>query len=81
MRAGKTLIAEFLNEDQIWSLSPNFEEILKLDFNGLIVTAKGDKVDFVSRFFGPKVGIPEDPVTGSAHCGLIPYWTDKVGKQ
>jgi predicted PhzF superfamily epimerase YddE/YHI9 len=47
---------------------------------GVIVTAPGDKVDFVSRFFAPGAGIPEDPVTGSAHCNLIPYWAEKLGK-
>jgi predicted PhzF superfamily epimerase YddE/YHI9 len=44
------------------------------------VTAPGEEVDFVSRFFAPKVGIPEDPVTGSAHCQLTPYWASRLGK-
>jgi predicted PhzF superfamily epimerase YddE/YHI9 len=48
---------------------------------GVIVTAKGDKSDFVSRFFTPQASILEDPVTGSAHCSLIPYWSSKLGKQ
>jgi len=47
---------------------------------GMIVTAPGDSVDFVSRFFTPAAGIPEDPVTGSAHCTLIPYWAERLGK-
>jgi predicted PhzF superfamily epimerase YddE/YHI9 len=47
----------------------------------VIVTAPGSTADFVSRFFAPKAGIPEDPVTGSAHCTLIPYWSDCLGKQ
>jgi predicted PhzF superfamily epimerase YddE/YHI9 len=51
-----------------------------LDFMGVIVTARGNKVDFVSRFFAPKVGINEDPVTGSAHTILIPFWADRLGK-
>jgi predicted PhzF superfamily epimerase YddE/YHI9 len=46
----------------------------------VIVTAPGDDVDFVSRFFAPELGVPEDPVTGSAHCTLAPYWTDRLGK-
>jgi predicted PhzF superfamily epimerase YddE/YHI9 len=46
----------------------------------VIVTAKGDTSDFVSRFFAPDFGVPEDPVTGSAHCTLIPYWAEKLGK-
>ena len=49
---------------------------------GIIVTARGDSngVDFVSRFFAPRVGVPEDPVTGSAHCALAPYWAERLGK-
>ena len=46
----------------------------------MIVTAPGDEVDFVSRFFGPQVGVDEDPVTGSAHCALVPLWAEKLGK-
>jgi len=81
VRAAKTYIAELSNEAQVASASPCFEKILDLDCNGLIITAEGREVDFVSRFFGPKVGIPEDPVTGSAHCGLVPYWYQKLGRQ
>lgn len=63
------------------SLDPDFEFIAtQLDWRGVIVTAPGDDCDFVSRFFGPKVGIPEDPVTGSAHCISAPYWAEKLGK-
>ena len=51
---------------------------MELDRDGLIVTAPGEKVDFVSRFFAPKLGVLEDPVTGSAHCTLTPYWTDRL---
>lgn len=64
----------FENKNQIKNLQPNLTEILKLDCRGVIITAKGNTVDFVSRFFAPKVGISEDPVTGSAHTTLIPYW-------
>ena len=52
----------------------------KSDARGVIVTAKGNEVDFVSRFFGPQVGVDEDPVTGSAHTSLTPYWSKKLGK-
>ena len=52
-----------------------------LDLRVVIVTASGDGVDFVSRFFAPKFGIPEDPVTGSAHCTLAPYWAERLGKK
>lgn len=68
------------NEQQIRDISPDFFLLSKMDTVGVIVTAPGDKVDFVSRFFAPGAGIPEDPVTGSAHCNLIPYWADKLGK-
>ncbi|CAF3641788.1 unnamed protein product [Rotaria sp. Silwood1] len=52
---------------------------IDIDF-GVIVTAPGNEVDFVSRFFAPGAGIPEDPACGSAHCTLIPYWADRLGK-
>ena len=55
--------------------------LLGLDSMGVIVTAPGKTVDFVSRFFAPKMGIPEDPVTGSAHCTLVPYWSRRLGKK
>lgn len=72
---GKTdYIAVIENENSLKNLQPNFEEIAKLNARGLIVTAKGDSVDFVSRFFAPQSGINEDPVTGSAHTSLIPLW-------
>jgi predicted PhzF superfamily epimerase YddE/YHI9 len=54
--------------------------IAALDPMGIIATSPGKDFDFVSRFFAPKVGIPEDPVTGSAHCTLIPYWSKRLGK-
>lgn len=79
-RAARTLIAELASETAVRSLQPDFHAILALDCVGLIVTARGETCDFVSRFFAPKVGIDEDPVTGSAHCGLVPYWADKLGK-
>ena len=70
----------FENETQISNLKPDFPEISKIPCRGVIITAKGDNVDFVSRFFGPQSGINEDPVTGSAHTTLIPYWASKLGK-
>ena len=70
----------FEKEQQIISLRPNLQAIAKLPATGMIVTARGDKSDFVSRFFAPQSGIDEDPVTGSAHTALIPYWSDKFGK-
>lgn len=70
----------FKNEEEILNLKPNFDTISQLDVRGVIVTAKGDTSDFVSRFFGPQSGINEDPVTGSAHTTLIPYWAKEFNK-
>jgi PhzF family phenazine biosynthesis protein len=67
-------------EADILALKPDFAALAKIDLMGIIVTAKGNKSDFVSRFFIPAAGINEDPVTGSAHCNLIPYWAEKLGK-
>lgn len=79
-RSGKTLIAELENEEIVRTLKPDFANISTLDCSGLIVTARGEGCDFVSRFFAPRLGINEDPVTGSAHCGLIPYWQRRLEK-
>jgi PhzF family phenazine biosynthesis protein len=68
------------NEQEILDINPNFSKLLEIDAHGFIVTAKGDSSDFVSRFFAPEVGVFEDPVTGSSHCNLIPYWAEKLGK-
>ncbi|MES2275812.1 MAG: PhzF family phenazine biosynthesis protein [Bacteroidota bacterium] len=68
------------NEDEILNCSPDFNLLGKFDVVGIIITSPGKEVDFVSRFFAPSAGIPEDPVTGSAHCNLIPYWANKLGK-
>ncbi|MCS6960486.1 MAG: PhzF family phenazine biosynthesis protein [Pseudanabaenaceae cyanobacterium SKYGB_i_bin29] len=67
-------------EETIVNLRPDLALLPQLDLRGVIITARGKEVDFVSRFFAPKLGIPEDPVTGSAHCTLIPYWGGKLGK-
>jgi len=65
---------------QIVNLKPNMQQISKIDARGFIATAPGDDVDFVSRFFAPQIGISEDPVTGSAHTTLTPYWANKLGR-
>ena len=70
----------FENESQIKALEPDFRTIAQVKCRGIIVTAKGDEVDFVSRFFGPQSGIDEDPVTGSAHTTLTPFWVERLGK-
>ncbi|MES2679421.1 MAG: PhzF family phenazine biosynthesis protein [Bacteroidota bacterium] len=78
---GKTdYISVIGSESALKNLQPNLNEIAKLKGRGLIVTAKGDQVDFVSRFFAPQSGIAEDPVTGSAHTSLSPLWAKKLGK-
>lgn len=68
------------SEADVLALKPDFVAMSKIDMMGVIATAKGDHSDFVSRFFIPAAGINEDPVTGSAHCNLIPYWANKLGK-
>ncbi len=77
---GDDLMAILDSEKQVRNISPDMNLIANLDARGLIVTAPGDSVDFVSRFFAPAAGIPEDPVTGSAHCVLTPYWAAELEK-
>jgi predicted PhzF superfamily epimerase YddE/YHI9 len=71
----------FPREEDIRALDPDMTQLKKVDLRGVTVTAKGNRVDFVSRFFAPKYGVNEDPVTGSAHCALVPYWAKKLGKK
>jgi PhzF family phenazine biosynthesis protein len=79
--SAKAYMAVYESEDEILDLRPNMQMLAALDKYATIVTAPGTTADFVSRFFAPAAGIPEDPVTGSAHCTLIPYWSDCLGKQ
>jgi PhzF family phenazine biosynthesis protein len=74
------LLVVLESEATVRSVQPDFAALNEITDRGVIITAKGNKSDFVSRFFAPRVGIPEDPVTGSAHCVLIPYWADALGK-
>jgi predicted PhzF superfamily epimerase YddE/YHI9 len=74
-------LAVFNSPAEVASLKPNFGLLRQLDSLGVIVTAQGSQVDFVSRFFAPAAGVDEDPVTGSAHCTLIPFWAERLGKQ
>ncbi|RIW15748.1 PhzF family phenazine biosynthesis protein [Algoriphagus lacus] len=77
----KNWIFELESEKAVRELIPDFGEIAENSEEGFIVTAKGDgQYDIVSRFFGPNVGVPEDPVTGFAHCALMDYWNQKTGK-
>jgi PhzF family phenazine biosynthesis protein len=78
---GKTdYMLVYEKESDIRDIRPKFEAIAGLDARGLIITARGSEVDFVSRFFAPQSGITEDPVTGSAHTTLTPYWSSKLNK-
>ena len=70
----------YASEQDVAALSPSAEELLGASELSVIATAVGDNCDFVSRFFGPHVGIDEDPVTGSAHCSLVPYWAQRLGQ-
>jgi PhzF family phenazine biosynthesis protein len=76
----RDLLAVFETEEEILTLRVDFAGLATLDVFGVIVTAPGRSSDFVSRFFAPGAGIDEDPVTGSAHCTLIPYWAERLGK-
>lgn len=67
--------------DQVRNTDPDFRLLKEVETRGVIVTAPGDDVDFVSRFFAPSAGIDEDPVTGSAHTMLAPYWSERIGKK
>ncbi len=77
----RDILALYDDEETVRALSPDFVKLAALDEGlGVIVTAKGDNVDFVSRCFAPKAGISEDPVTGSAHCTLVPFWSERLGR-
>ncbi|HEV8131891.1 MAG TPA: PhzF family phenazine biosynthesis protein [Acidobacteriota bacterium] len=78
--ASRDYLAVYDSEEEVRSLEPDMELLKSLDRFALIVTAPGRNCDFVSRFFAPAQGIPEDPVTGSAHCTLVPYWSRRLGK-
>lgn len=74
-------LAVFDNKRDIHEMTPDFAAIRDLDCLGVIVTAPGSGHDFVSRFFAPRAGIDEDPATGSSHCTLVPYWSERLGKK
>ncbi|HEX3409959.1 MAG TPA: PhzF family phenazine biosynthesis protein, partial [Candidatus Binataceae bacterium] len=77
----RDILTVFDSEDEVKALRPDMRRIAALDAFAVIASARGKEVDFVSRFFAPGAGVPEDPVTGSAHCTLIPYWSAELGKQ
>lgn len=69
------------DEQDLRNLRPDLSRLRALDLRGVAVTAPSQAADFCSRFFGPKLSIPEDPFTGSAHCALVPYWADRLGRE
>ncbi|HZS39945.1 MAG TPA: PhzF family phenazine biosynthesis protein [Polyangia bacterium] len=80
LAASRDYFVVYASEEELVALRPDFARLAELD-REVIVTAPGRAVDFVSRFFAPRAGIPEDPVTGSAHCTLVPYWSRRLGKR
>ena len=78
--AADKLLVVLDSEQSVRACQPDFAALARLPWQGVIITAKGDSHDFVSRFFAPAIGINEDPVTGSAHCSLIPYWSQRLKK-
>ncbi len=78
---GNMVLMLFEKESEIAEIAPDFSALAKIPFDEVIVTAKGEKCDFVSRMFAPRIGIPEDPVTGAIHCSLIPFWAERLGKE
>ena len=78
--AAVNYLCVFESAARVRAIAPDFEKLRHLELQGVIVTTPGRDKDFVSRYFAPKLGIPEDPVTGSAHCELTPYWAARLGK-
>lgn len=78
--AARDYLVRYRSESELRQIAPDMEALKRIDRFAFIATAPGDDCDFVSRFFAPAKGIPEDPVTGSAHCTLIPYWAKELGK-
>lgn len=77
---GNMVFLRLESEEDVRNLEPDFHAVAQLKYDEVIVTAPGDDCDFASRMFAPRIGIPEDPVTGAIHCTLIPYWADQLGK-
>lgn len=79
--AARDYLAVYSSEEELRALKPDMQALMNIDRFAVIATAPGRESDFVSRFFAPAKGVPEDPVTGSAHCTLIPYWSKRLGKR
>ena len=77
---GNMVFLRVESESKVRELEPDMHALAKLKYDEVIVTAPGDDSDFASRMFAPRIGIPEDPVTGAIHCSLIPYWAELLGK-
>ncbi|MGH2632256.1 MAG: PhzF family phenazine biosynthesis protein [Tepidiformaceae bacterium] len=75
-------LVELESEDVVRGLKPDLSALAQLPVRGIVVTSRATSpgVDFVSRFFAPGAGVPEDPVTGSSHCALTPFWSERLGK-
>ncbi|MFG0380418.1 PhzF family phenazine biosynthesis protein [Pseudomonas sp. zbq_18] len=80
LQIGKELLVELESEQAVRACAPDLKALAGLPGLGVIVTARGERHDFVSRYFAPGIGIDEDPVTGSTHCILTPYWAERLGK-
>jgi PhzF family phenazine biosynthesis protein len=79
--AARDYLAVFEREEDVRALAPDMRRLAAVDRFAVIATAPGDRVDFVSRFFAPRAGVDEDPVTGSSHCTLVPFWARRLGKK
>lgn len=77
---GNMVFMRLESEEDVRGLEPDFHALAKLKYDEVIATAPGDDCDFASRMFAPRIGIPEDPVTGAIHCTLIPYWAEQLSK-
>jgi len=77
---GNMVFLRLESEEEVRTLEPDLHALEQLEYDEVIVTAPGDDCDFASRMFAPRIGVPEDPVTGAIHCTLIPYWAEQLGK-
>ena len=80
VRRARDYLCVFPTAAEVRALRPDFAMLGGIETLGIIATAPGEDCDFVSRFFAPRAGVPEDPVTGSSHCTLVPYWAERLGK-
>ena len=78
---GVKMMAVFEREEQVLALAPDFAKVARIEAFGVIATAPGTRSDFASRYFVPQAGVNEDPVTGAAHCQLVPYWARRLGRR